>query len=106
MAGMYAGLFPLYVYYVLKAAPAFKRSMAPIVEVRRRPDVLFVVGLAAMTVVWSLISTAELVLSGVEIPWTLAYCDGFFMGFVSIVVLGYALFLSHPFLRVAAALTP
>lgn len=106
LAGGFAGLFPVYAYYVAKAAPALSRSTAPAVELRRRPAVLFVMGLAMMTILWNLISTAALVLSGSEIPWAVAYWNGYFTGLVLTVALGYAIFLSNPFSSMAGAPSP
>lgn len=92
----------LYGWYVWRVFPRV-RAPAPVTRIRDRPGAAFAIGLAVGSMAWSLGLTAILVITGTQVPWPLAYGNGFIAGLVVCAAVVYALFLAYPYAWSAAA---
>jgi len=90
LAGVFGGLFCVSVFHATGATAALNQNTGAIGEVRAWPGASFVVGLGIVAIVWALVSTAGLVRAGVEIPWPIAYGNGYITALLSTVAVGYA----------------
>jgi hypothetical protein len=103
--GLFLPLPFLYGWYTWRVSPRFRAS-APVTRIRDRPGAAFAIGLAVGSMTWSLGLTAILVITGTQVPWPLAYGNGFIAGLVVWAAVIYALFLAYPYARSAAASQP
>jgi hypothetical protein len=92
----------LYAWYIWRVFPRVRAS-APVMRIRDRPGTAFAIGLAVGSMTWSLGLTAILVITGTQVPWPLAYGNGFIAGLVVCAAIVYVLFLAYPYARSAAA---
>jgi len=100
--GFFLPLPVLYGWYVWRVSPRIGAS-APVMRIRDRPGTAVAIGLAAGSMAWSLGLTAILVITGTQVPWPLAFGNGYIAGLVVCAAVAYALFLAHPYARSTTA---